>query len=373
MIFERRLRLDPHRSYLLLGPRRVGKSTYLRRMFPSAEYIDMLKSDVYFDYRTRPALLRERYAHFSGTIVIDEVQRTPVLMSEVHWLLENSPVRFILCGSSARKLRREGVTNLAGRLKNARMMPLTVAEMPRFDLGARLQYGCLPPVVLSDTPRDDLRDYCGEYLREEVLSEGLVRTIPAFSRFLEIAALSNAELVSYAAIARDCGVSPKTVGGYFQILEDTLLGFSLAPFTRTRKRRAILSSKFYFFDCGLPNSLLGRHVSPRTPEFGKSFEQFLVLETLAAMYYERKIESLSYWRSASGFEVDLLIDGHTAVEFKSGTVHEQDCLGLLALGEEIKLRNKWIVSTEARTRTLSKGLEVLPWQVYVERLSGLSG
>ncbi len=372
MILDRRLTLDPRRSYLLLGPRRVGKSTYLRMMLPSAEYVDLLKSDVFFEYRTRPALLRERFARAKGTIVIDEVQRVPDLMSEAHWLLENTGVRLVLCGSSARRLRREGVTNLAGRLRSARMMPLTAVEIPDFDLHTRLQYGCLPPIVLSDTPAEDLRDYCGEYLREEVQSEGLVRTIPAFSRFLETAALSNAELVSYAPIARDCGVSPKTVAGYFQILLDTLLGYTLEPYTRTRKRRPILSPKFYFFDCGLPNTLLGRRISPRTPEFGKSFEQFLVLETLATMHYERHIESLAYWRSASGYEVDLIIDGHTAVEFKSGKVHDVDCAGLLALEEETKLKNRWIVSTESHPRILTKGIEVLPWKIYLERLVGLS-
>jgi predicted AAA+ superfamily ATPase len=371
MVFDRRLTLDRRRSYLLLGPRRTGKSTFLRQSLPDAEYIDLLKSDVYFEYRMRPSLLRERYGRANGTIIIDEVQRIPELLNEVHWLLENSRARFVLCGSSARKLRRQGVTNLAGRLKSARMVPLTIAEMPDFDLGKQLQHGCLPPIVLSDTPDDDLRDYCGEYLREEVQSEGLIRSIPSFSRFLEAAALSNAELVSYAPIARDCGVSPKTVAAYFQILEDTLLGFFLMPFTRTRKRRAILSPKFYFFDCGLPNSLLGRRLSPRTPEFGKSFEQFLVLETIAAMFYDRTINGVTYWRSASGFEVDLLIDTHTAVEFKSGNVHEQDCAGLLALGEELKLKNRWIVSTEPRARMLANGIEVLPWKMYVARLKRL--
>jgi predicted AAA+ superfamily ATPase len=372
MVFERRLALAPRRSHLLLGPRRVGKSTWLRTAFPEAEYIDLLKSDVYFEYRMRPALLRERFARNAGTVVIDEVQRIPDLLSEAHWLLENSSVQLVLCGSSARKLRRHGVTNLAGRLKSSWLLPLTVAEMPEFDLDTRLQFGCLPPIVLSDTPRDDLRDYCGEYLREEVQSEGLVRNIPSFSRFLEMAALGNAELISYASIARDCGVSPKTVAAYFQILEDTLLGFSLAPFTRSRKRRPILTSKFYFFDCGIPNSLLGRHVMPRTPEYGKSFEQFLVLETFAAMQYERRIEHLAFWRSASGYEVDLVIDGHTAVEFKSGPVHSPDCAGLLALAEEVKLKNMWIVSTESHARTLANNVEILPWRTYIERLSRLS-
>ncbi len=235
----------------------------------------------------------------------------------------------------------------------------------------RIRHGCLPPIVLSKTPYEDLKDYCGEYLKEEIQNECILRNIPSFSRFLETAALSNAELVSYAPIARDCGVSAKTVAEYFQVLEDTLIGFFLNPYTRTRKRLPILARKFYFFDCGVPNVLLQRKPSARTPEFGKSFEQLLVLESFASLFYDRKIENLSFWRSASGYEVDLLIDDHTAVEFKSGTVHAQDCAGLAALAQEMKLKNRWIVSTETHPRLLGCGIEVIPWRSYPERLASL--
>ncbi len=173
-------------------------------------------------------------------------------------------------------------------------------------------------IVLSDDPWGDLRDYCGEYLREEMQSEGLVRGVPAFSEFLELAALGNAKPVSYAPIALERGVSAKTMAEYFQILEDTLLGFFLEPYRRTRKRRPILTRKSYLFDCGVANVLLRRQVAPGTPEYGKSFEQFVVLETFAAMFYDRRIEELAFWRSASGYEVDLLIDRHTAIGVKSG-------------------------------------------------------
>ena len=234
----------------------------------------------------------------------------PDLLTEVHWLLENSGCRFVLCGSSGRRLRRAGVTNLAGRLRAARMTPLTFAELPHFDLRTRLQYGCLPPIVVSAT----------------------------------------------------------TVAEYFQILEDTLLGFFLDPLRRTTKRGPILTRKFYLFDA---NALLLRQVAPGTPECGKSFEQLLVLETFASMFYDRGIEELAFWRSAAGYEVDLVIDRHTAVEFKSGRAHAADCAGLLALAQELKLRQRWIVCTETHPRRLDNGIEVLPWQRYLERLSEL--
>jgi len=364
--------LEPARSYLLLGPRRVGKSTFLKTELRPEVLIDLLMSDVYFEYRSRPALIRERYSDLSGTVVIDEVQRIPELVSEVHWMLENTNVRFVLSGSSARRLRREGVTNLAGRLRTQRMAPLTWQECrDRFVLAERLQHGMLPPMLFSDDPAQDLKDYCGEYLREEVQSEGLVRNLPSFTRFLELAAFNNAELLNYSTVARDCGVSAKTVAEYYQILEDTLLGFHLEPFTATAKRRATQTRKFYYFDCGVANTLLGREVSPKTPEFGKIFEQFLVLESIYARFYEKSIDRLRFWRSSSGLEVDLLIDDHTAVEFKSGRVHDTDGRGILALSEEITLKNKWIVSTEDVPRKLSNGIEILPWQDYLMRLPDL--
>ncbi len=233
MFLDRRLALKTNKSYLLLGPRRVGKSTFLRHAFPKAEVIDLLKTDLYFEYRSHPELLRERYTSTNLLIVIDEAQRIPDLLHEVHWLLENSENTFVLSGSSARRLRREGVSNLAGRLSSARLFPLTYSEIPDFNLQRCLQYGCLPPILLSEDPKHDLKDYCGEYLKEEIQNEGLVRRIDSFSRFLELSALSNAQAVSYASLARDCGVATKTAREYFQILEDTLVSKRLA---NTRRR-----------------------------------------------------------------------------------------------------------------------------------------
>ncbi len=371
-MLKRRLNISGQKSVLLLGPRRVGKSTLIKGLEPEYELIDLLKTDVFFDYRTRPALLREQFARTSQLIVIDQVQKVPELLSEVHWLIENTGNRFLLTGSSARKLRRSGATNLAGRLRTLHLHPLTFAEIPGFDLLERLQYGGLPPIVLGSEPWDDLRDYCGEYLKEEVLAEGLVRNIPAFSRFLELAALSNGEQLSYATIARDTGVSAKTVAEYFQILVDTLLGHFLEPFTRTTKRRSVMTPKFYYFDVGVANILLRRRLSEKTAEFGKAFEHFVVLETLAAQSYGRGIETLHYWRSSTGFEVDLLINQDIAVAIKSGRVQASDSKGLQALAEEIPLKHRWIVSREERPRVLDNGVEVLPWQDYLQRLNDVS-
>ena len=329
-----------------------------------------LMNDVFFEFQSRPALLRERFKSCSGTIIIDEIQRIPELSHEVHWLIENSQLRFILSASSARKLRKEGVTNLAGRLRTQRVAPLTWLECPPdTELEKMLQFGMLPPIFFSSEASLDLKDYCGEYFREEVKSEGLVRNLNAFTKFLEFAAFSNSELVSYASIARDCGVSAKTVAEYYQILEDTLLGFFVEPFTKTMKRRAVQTRKFYYFDCGVANTLLGRTLSPKTPEFGKSFEQFLVLETIAASFYEREVEKIQFWRSANGAEVDLLINEHTAVEFKSGAVHAPDAAGILALSQDIPLKNKWIVCRESHIRQMENGVEVLPWQEYLKRIA----
>ena len=361
--------LNPERNYLLLGPRRVGKSTFLKQQVRATHTIDLLLSDVFYEYRSRPALLRERFGSHTGTIVIDEIQLLPELVREVHWLIENTALKFVLSGSSARKLRQQGVTNLAGRLRTQRMVPLTYFECPpETDFLRLLQYGSLPPLLNSTEPDRDLRDYCGEYLKEEIQSEGIVRNIPGFTRFLEAAAFSNAELVSYENIARECGVSAKTVAQYYSILEDTLLGYFLAPYEKSKKRRAVKARKFYMFDCSVANSLLGRKISEKTPEFGKSFEQFLVTETYAAMFYENTFSELRHWRSSTGFEVDLLIEDHTAVEFKSGAVHPSDCSGLLAFSEELTLKNRWIVCREKLPRQLSNGIEVIPWQEYLERL-----
>lgn len=372
LLQSRRLNIPQNRSCLLLGARQTGKSTWLRHQCEHQVYIDLLMSDVFFEYQSHPELLRQRYAQFENTtIVIDDIQKIPELINEVHWLVENTSLRFILSGSSARKLRKQGVTNLAGRLKSRRMLPLTFKELDQYELVDRLQYGSLPPIVFSEDPGDDLKDYCGEYLKEEIYAESLVRQIGPFTRFLEMAAIGNTQLLSYSTIAKDCGITSKTVKEYYQILEDTLLGYHLMPFIKTQKRKSISTPKFYFFDTGLPQCLLNRKLSPKTPEFGQAFEHGMILEAFAQMFYDRNIESLKYWRSKGGVEVDLIINEALAVEFKSGKIDIKDCKGLLALSEELNLKEKWLVCMEEQPRQLPNQIEVLPWKTYLERLSEL--
>jgi predicted AAA+ superfamily ATPase len=205
-----------------------------------------------------------------------------------------------LPGSSARKLRRSGVTNLAGRLRSHFLCPLTFSEIDDFDLLKYLQFGGLPPIWRDEDPALALRDYCGEYLKEEIQAEGITRNLAGFTRFLEISAAQNGQLVNFTSIGRDSGVSAKTVHEYYQVLVDTLMGFLLEPWIWTKKRRAIRTPKFYWFDCGIPHSHINRTLSAKTPEFGQSFEHFIVPETMAALRYERKFSKIHYWRSAAG-------------------------------------------------------------------------
>ncbi|MGH7856029.1 MAG: ATP-binding protein, partial [Candidatus Binatia bacterium] len=243
------LALPRGRSAFLWGPRRVGKSFWIRRTFPEAPLVDLLQSDVFAEYASRPALLRERYAAPRGRlIVIDEVQKLPVLLDEVHWLIENAGGSFLLTGSSARKLRRGHANLLAGRAWRRTMVPLSAAEVGDFDLERAMVSGLLPPHYTSPNPREELRAYVGDYLREEVAGEAAVRNLPAFAEFLRIAAITSSELLNYTNVGRESGVSPKVVRTYFDILEDTWLGFRVPPWRRSRRRRLIETEKFFLFD-----------------------------------------------------------------------------------------------------------------------------
>jgi predicted AAA+ superfamily ATPase len=213
-----------------------------------------------------------------------------------------------------------------------------------------------------------LKDYSGEYLKEEIQAEGTVRNLAAFSRLLEVAAIQNGQILSYESIGRETGVSGKTAQEYFQILIDTLIGFYLPAWTKTVKRRSIQVPKFYFFDCGIPNALLSRSLSSKTPEWGQAFEHFMILETRACAFYEKTLEKMNYWRSHSKFEVDLLIDGHTAEEFKTGSVRSEHTNGLIALSEDLKLKNLWIVGTEPDSRRLVGNIEYMNWKEYLSRI-----
>ena len=357
------------RSAFLWGPRKTGKTFWIRNRFarPEDHVIDLLQTDVFAEYATRSALLRERYT--GRRTIIDEVQKVPALLDEVHWLIENRGASFLLSGSSARKLRRGHANLLAGRAWRWELGPLSYHEVEGFNLDRVMITGLLPPHYLSDDPVRDLRAYVADYLKEEIASESRAKNLPAFAEFLRVAALTNAELLNAANVGRECGVSAKVVRGYFEILEDTLLGFRLKPWTRAARRRTILTEKFYFFDVGIANFLARRSPAPGSAEFGKSFEHYVLEEILSYRRYRAPELDVGFWRTASGFEVDFILgDMLAAVEVKSGQrVHEGDLRGLKALGEEHAVKRKLVVCDEREPRRVGD-IEILPWRVFLDRL-----
>ena len=358
------------RSAFLWGPRRVGKSHWIREHHGGAPLIDLLKSDVYAEYASRPALLRERFAGARHRlIVIDEIQKVPALLDEVHWLIENTSQSFLLTGSSSRKLRRGHANLLAGRAWRRQMMPLTLPEVDRLDLERVMTSGLLPPHFLSDSPVEDLRAYVGDYLKDEIAAEALTQNIPAFAEFLRVAAITSSELLNYTNVARETGVSAKVVRTYFEILEETYLGFRLPPWRRAKNRRLIETEKFYLFDVGVSNFLARRQPRMGSPEFGKSFEHYILMELKAYQAYRNPDLDLHFWRTASGYEVDAILgDRVVAVEVKAGRVHDGDLGSLRALLDEHRIKRPIVVSLEHEPRVVPPGIQILPWQHFLGRL-----
>ncbi|HEU4403135.1 MAG TPA: AAA family ATPase [Candidatus Polarisedimenticolia bacterium] len=356
------------KSHFLFGPRQTGKTFLIRHRLPDARVYDLLDSSVYLALSQRPGRLAEELSPRDRLVVIDEVQRLPELLHEVQRLIETRGTRFLLTGSSARRLRRGGVNLLGGRARTRRLHPLTSRELgERFDLGRAIERGLLPSIYFSDDPKADLDAYTGTYLKEEIVAEGATRNAPAFSRFLRVAALCNATMVNFTNVANDAQVPRTTVYEYFEILKDTLVLHEVPAWRLSRKRKPLVSSKYYFFDVGVASALQGRLVRPGTPEFGTAFETWLAHELIAWRDYVSG-EDVSYWRSTSGFEVDFILGDHTAVEAKAKeSVSPQDVKSLRALAEEKKLKRYLCVSLEPRRRQVGE-LTVLPWRQFLEDL-----
>lgn len=351
-------------SLFLWGARQTGKSTLLKAMFPDTRYIDLLKSDEFERYNRRPALLREELSLLpeNELIIIDEIQKIPALLDEVHWLMSNCLLRFILSGSSARKLRRSGVNLLGGRAIRKHLYPLVSAEIPDFDLLKACNNGMLPRHYLVNDATNRLHAYVGDYLQQEIKAEALTRNLNTFSRFMEVAALSNGEILNYNNIASECGVSAPTVKEYFSILEETLIGYTLPAFTRNVKRRVIQSPKFYYFDVGIANFLLKRAaLQPGSPEFGHAFEHFIMQEIIAYIGYFRPRLNLCYWRTTSGYEVDAVIgNAETAIEIKSShEVQSHHTRGLKAFSEEFPHARLILVSLDKYPRRMNN-VDIFP-------------
>jgi predicted AAA+ superfamily ATPase len=363
------------KSVLLLGPRRSGKSSLIRNQIQADRVIDLLKFDQFQALSFRPSSLRESLKPSDKLIVIDEIQKLPALMDEVHAMIEERKCRFVLTGSNARKLKRTHTALLAGRVRRLLLTPFCYPEIiENFELNRYLLRGGLPPVYLAESDQDaldEVKDYAGEYLREEILAEAIVRKIEAFSRFLPNAARMNGELVNFEAVASDAQVPSRTVREYYSVLEDTLVGQMLEPlrFKGAKSRKSIATSKFFFFDCGVLNGLLGRKVlMPDSTEFGNLFETWVLQELVAYRSYRAPDMDLRFWRNPEGAEVDFVINSEIGIEVKSTrSISTKHCAGLTELSSVVKLRKQIIVCREDQARVVS-GIHILPWRTFVELL-----
>lgn len=366
------LHLPAGKSAFLWGPRKVGKTYWIKHQLRNAALIDLLKTDVFADYAAHPALLRERYQNNAPNhlIVIDEVQKVPALLDEVHWLIENKRLSFLLTGSSARKLRRGHANLLGGRAWRKIMVPLSYAETGAFDLERTMNTGLLPAHFLSPAPLEDLRAYVADYLKEEIAAEALVQNIPAFSEFLRVAAITSSELLNYANLARECGVGEKVIRNYFSILEDTYLGFTVEPWKKSQNRRLITTEKFYLFDVGVANYLARRTLRMGTPEFGKAFEHYILMELKAYQAYRFPELPIAYWRTSTGQEVDFILgDKEIALEIKaSNKIHPHALRAFKTLQEDGPVKRCIVVSLEKESRILQNQVEILPWQLFLQQL-----
>ena len=356
-MFERICHIDKELkdSIFLFGARQTGKSTFLRQKYPDAIYIDLLDTALKGRLKRRPTVLYEMLCDKqAGTLVIiDEIPEVPELLNEVHRLMSEKNLVFILCGSSARKLKRKGYNTLGGRAFPVYLFPFVTAEIPDFNLQQAINYGMLPPHYLAKNPQRRLSGYIDVYLKEEIKEEALVRNLNAFQRFLEVAALTDGEMVNNNNIAQDCGVSANTVASYFDILEDTLLGFRVPAYTKTLKRRLVQAPRFYYFDIGIVNHLLHRKELVRgTAECGHAFEHLVIQELRAWLSYSEREEQLSYWRTYTGLEVDAVIgDARIAVEIKSvEEVMPRHLKGLKAFAEDYPDSRLLLVSLDPINR-----------------------
>ncbi len=379
-MYSRTLRIDlpARQSAFLWGPRKTGKSTLLGQQFPHSARFDLLDTGLLMEFIRAPWRFAERVraldeATRTHPILIDEVQKAPALLDEVHRLIEDEGLSFVLCGSSARKLKRGRANLLGGRAWRFALHPLTWPEIPEFDLLRALNHGLVPSHYDAANPRRALAGYLDDYLKEEVFAEGLTRNAPAFSRFFDALSFSHGELVNYANIARDCGVDAKTVREYFQILVDTLLGVFVEPFARRRSRSILTRTpRFYLFDVGLAGYQAGRRIErPSGPEFGRALEHFILMELLGYRSYREENYPIRFWRTKTGLECDFVLgwDGEVAIEVKgTNNVQPRDLNGIRAYAGEHRPRHAVVVCNEAAPRRTADGVRILPWRDFLEQL-----
>jgi predicted AAA+ superfamily ATPase len=368
--------LIAERSLFIFGPRQTGKSSYIREELagvPSLAF-NLLDRGLLHRLLADPTLARQEVEARSlrdCVVVIDEIQKCPALLDEAQLMIEERGIRFLLTGSSARRLKAAGTNLLGGRARTRSLHPFVYPEVKEtdFSLERVMERGLLPPHYLSPSPDEDLAAYVDTYLAEEIAAEGLSRNLPGFARFLQTAATTNARMINYTNVANDAQVPRQTVKLWYQILIDTLLGFELPPYSTSAKRKSIDTAKFYFFDIGVVRTL--RRLPPivaESADFGEFFEHYIFLELKAWIDYRRPRTRLSYWRSKSGYEVDLVLDDEVAIEVKAATIAQSKHLaGLRALSEEGRPMRSYLVCREERPRRLDE-IDILPWREFLERL-----
>lgn len=361
-----------NKSYFLFGPRGTGKSYLIRNTLDSKiKTINLLKSEEFLDLNTQPQNLRERInPKKDHLVVIDEVQKIPQLLNEVHYLIEEHGIHFLLTGSSVRKLKKSDTNMLGGRARKAELFPICFAEFEKFNLEKYLRYGGLPSILNSIEPKEDLTGYVENYLNDEIKYEAQIRKLNFFHRFLEVSALYSSEVVNFANIASDIGVSEPTVKSYYELLVDSLIGFQLFPWKKGKYRKSISSSKFYYFDTGVLNTLLKSPpiLDKNSDLYGKVFEQFIAQELRAYLSYRRKDEPLNFWRSLDKYEVDFVIGDKIAIEVKSSKKVKKDFLkGLEQIQNESNFKRRILVSQDPIQKNIN-GIECFPWKLFLEEL-----
>ncbi len=358
-----------------MGPRATGKTFLIQHQLAKhAVVLNLLKSGLYLRLSASPGDLEaiidaETAKNPFKLVVIDEIQKIPALLDEVHRLIEERNLRFLLTGSSARKLKYGHANLLAGRAWIANLFPLSWREIPNFDLEHYLRWGGLPVVYQSSEPQEELNAYAKTYLYEEIQMEGLVRKLPQFSRFLQTAAIANGQLLNFAQVSSDAQVSASTIKEHYQILEDTLIGFKLNPWLKSSKRKAIQTAKFFIFDIGVAHTLAGVQALDRNSDlYGRSFEHWIGMELRSYLSYQRKNDELCFWRSTSQQEVDFIVGDHTAIEVKaSKKISAKDLKGLRAIQDETTFKNLIIISQD-EVETKQDNIRSIHWKTFMSEL-----